>query len=388
MRQKKELKIALVHDFLVEFGGAERVLKSLAEMFPEAPIYTVLCDREKFPDWLKNRKVETSFLQKWPKFFCKRRKWLLPFLPVVPETFNLRDFDLIISSSGAWSKGIVTRLNTIHISYLHSPMRFAWDMNGEYLKEQIKCRALNFFTRLVLNYVRVWDFAAADRPEYLIANSQYTRGRIKKYYNRDANVIYPPVSDSMRNCELNLNLPACRQAGEQNQNAKYFLVVSRLSAYKKIDMIIEAFNKLELPLVIVGTGEQEKYLKSIAGEKIRFLGFQPDESLAEIYAGARCFVFANIDDFGIAPVEAMAHGVPVLGIGRGGMKEIILEGKTGEFFDSATPEVIADGVRRLRENENSYDKEIIKARAGEFSEERFKREMGEFIDNVYANHWQ
>jgi glycosyltransferase involved in cell wall biosynthesis len=381
MLETKDLKIALVHDFLVEFGGAERVLKALAEMFPEAPIYTMLAEKANFPAWLENRKIETSFLQKWPKFLRRRKKWLLPLLPVAPETFNLREYDLVISSSGAWSKGIVTRLDTIHISYLHSPMRFVWDMNGEYLEEQRKGRALNFFMRLILNYIRVWDFAAADRPEYLVANSYYTKDRIKKYYNREANVIYPPASKPIRNY-----LPTGRQAKQdtnlrKTQDTGYFLVVSRLSAYKNINVIIEAFNKLELPLVIVGKGEQEKYLRSIAGKNIKFLGFQPDEELAEIYAGARCFIFANVDDFGIAPVEAMNFGVPVLGIRKGGMKEIIIEGKTGEFFDCATPEVIADGVRRLRENEHSYDKEVIKAQAREFSEERFKKEFLAFIED-------
>ncbi len=379
MPQPKELKIALVHDFLIEFGGAERVLKVLCEMFPEAPIYTLLAEKENFPGWLKNRKIETSFLQKWPAFLRKRKKWLLPFLPVAPETFNLRDFDLVISSSGAWSKGIVTRLNTVHISYLHSPMRFVWDMNGEYLKDQKKGRAMNFFTRLILNYIRVWDFAAADRPEFLIANSRYTKDRIKKYYNRESTVIYPPVHIATQSV---MGRPAVETA------QKYFLVVSRLSAYKKIDVIVEAFNKLELPLVVVGTGEQEKYLKSIANKNIKFLGFQSDEKLAKIYAGARAFVFSAIDDFGIAPVEAMQEGVPVLALKKGGMKEIVIEGKTGEFFEAATPEVIADGVRRLRENEASYDIEAIKARAKEFSEERFKKEMGEFIENVYANYRQ
>jgi glycosyltransferase involved in cell wall biosynthesis len=372
MLNKKDLKIAIVHDFLVEFGGAERVLNVLCEMFPEAPIYTILAEKENFPAWLKDRKIETSFLQRWPKFLLRRKKWLLPFLPIAPETFNLREFDLIISSSGAWSKGVVTRLDTIHISYLHSPMRFAWDMHDEYLRGQKRGKMVNLFTRLVLNYIRLWDFVATDRPEYLIANSQYTKGRIKKYYRREAIVIYPPV---------HIATQSVSGRSDEETGRKYFLVVSRLSAYKNIDVIIEAFNKLELPLVIVGKGEQEKYLKSIAKKNIQFLGFQPDENLPKIYAGARAFVFSNVDDFGIAPVEAMLCGVPVLGIRRGGIEEIIQEGKTGEFFDAATPEVIADGVRRLRENEHGYDREMIRARAREFGEERFKKELKEFIES-------
>jgi glycosyltransferase involved in cell wall biosynthesis len=379
MQEKKELKIALVHDFLVEFGGAERVLRVLSEMFPKAPIYTLVYDRKNFPGWMRSRKVETSFLQKWPKFFHKRKKWLLPFLPVAPETFNLRNFDLVISSSGAWSKGIVTRLDTIHVAYLHSPMRFAWDMHGEYLQQQKKGWLVNFFSWFILNYIRLWDFEAANRPDYLIANSEYTKKRIRKYYNREASVIYPPVS-ALRGQDSKgvVALP-------DSLDKKYFLVVSRLSPYKKIDIVIEAFNKLELPLIVVGTGEQEKYLKSIAEKNIKFLGFLSEEKLSKIYAGARAFIFPSLDDFGIAPVEAMLWGVPVLGIRSGGLKEILLEGETGEFFDFATAELVADGVRRFLENENQYDEKLIKARAAEFSEEKFKKKLMDFIENIYEN---
>ena len=367
---KKELKVALVHDFLTDFGGAERVLHVLAEMFPEAPIYTLLYDQKKAPKWLEGREVHTSFLQKWPAFLRKRKKWLLPVLPVAPETFNLRDFDLVISSSGAWSKGIVTRLNTMHIAYLHSPMRFVWDANNEYLREQKKNSFINFFAGFIKNKIRIWDYVATERPDYLIANSQYTKERIKKYYGQESAVIYPPVS-MVQTAEV-----------ITTKQKNYFLVVSRLSPYKKIDVIIEAFNKLELPLVIVGTGTHEKYLKSIANKNIKFLGFQSDEKLGEIYALARCFVFASTDDFGIAPVEAMLAGVPVLAVRKGGVREVIVEGETGEFFDTATTEVISDGVRRFLENEKNYDREVIKKRAAEFSEERFKKEIGEFIENI------
>ncbi len=369
---RKKLKIALVHDFLVDFGGAERVLRALTEMFPDAPIYSLLYDKEKAPEWLKSKKIHTSFLQKFPKFLRKRKKWLLLFLPVAPETFDLRDFDLVISSSGAWSKGVITRLDTIHIAYLHSPMRFVWDMNGEYLRQQKKGGIINFFTRAVLNYVRVWDKVAADRPEYIISNSKYTQERIKKYYGRESKVIYPPASlrESVAGGSANI------------KEKKYFLVVSRLSPYKKVDAVIEAFNKLKLQLVVVGEGGQEKYLKSIAGKTIKFLGFQLDEKLPEIYAGARAFIFPCVDDFGIAPVEAMAHGVPVLGIRKGGILETVIEGKTGEFFDGATPESIAESVKKFLEKEKQYDKEVIKNRTGEFSGERFKKEFNEYLLNL------
>ena len=378
MLEIKDLKIALVHDFLVEFGGAERVLCTLSEMFPEAPIYTLLAEKENFPAWLKGKKIETSFLQKWPKFLRRRKKWLLPLLPVAPETFDLREFDLVISSSGAWSKGIVTRLNTVHISYLHSPMRFVWDSSSSYLREQKKNSFVNFFVDLFKNYLRVWDRAASDRPDHLIVNSNYTKERVQKYYGREAQIIYPPARNATHSVAGG---PAVK-----NLPKDYFLIVSRLAPYKKVDVAIEAFNKLELPLVIVGTGTEEKYLKSIAGKNIHFFGFVSEEKLAAIYADACGFIFPAIDDFGIAPVEAMTQGVPVLAIRKGGAKEIVKEGVTGEFFDAVTPEVLSDGVRRFKENRGNYDAEIIKMRAREFSEERFKKEMLEFIENVYANH--
>lgn len=369
--QNNNIKVALVHDFLTQYGGAERVLEVLCEMFPEAPIYTLLYDKEKIRGKFADKIIIPSFLQKFPKFLRKRYKYLLPLMPTAPETFDLRDFDLVISSSGAWSKGIVTRLNTVHISYIHSPMRFVWDSNEEYLKEQGKCAYINIFSRIIMNYIRTWDKVAADRPDYLIANSKYTQARIKKYYGRESMVIYPPV---VIRGETSNELAVSPRIGE------YFLIVSRLSPYKKISAVIESFNKLELPLVVIGEGQQEKYLKKIAGKNIKFLGWQSDDNIKEYYQNARAFVFAGVDDFGIAPVEAMFYGIPVLAIRAGGAREIVLEGKTGEFFDAPTPEVIADGVRRLMENEKNYDKQAIINRANEFNKERFKKELIDYIN--------
>ncbi len=393
----KDLKVALVHDFLDQYGGAERVLEVLAEMFPKAPIFTLLYDKEKMSaqggpalSWL-NREIHTSFLQKFPKFWRQRKKWLLPFMPTAPETFNLRDFDLIITSSGAWSKGIVTRLNTVHISYLHSPMRFVWDSNEEYLQEKEGSKKIGFLARIILNYIRVWDKVAADRPDYLISNSIHTKRRVKKYYGRESQVIYPPVNTQHVTCNTqhnkNPSLTLPLEKGENTTNyqlptTNYFLVVSRLSAYKKIDKIIEAFNKLELPLLIVGEGAEEKNLKVIAEKNISFLGFQNEADLQKIYAGARAFIFANEDDFGIAPVEAMSCGVPVLALRKGGVLETVIEGKTGEFFNSNEPEIIADSVRRFIEKESNYDRETIKKRANEFSRKIFVENLEGFINKI------
>ncbi|HRY82328.1 MAG TPA: glycosyltransferase [Candidatus Moranbacteria bacterium] len=370
---KDDIKIALVHDFLNQYGGAEKVLEVLAEMFPEAPIYTLLYDREKMREKFKGKEIRTSFLQRLPRFLRKRYKYFLPFLPTAPESFDLRDFDLVISSSGAWSKGIVTRLDTIHIAYIHSPMRFVWDYNEKYLRDERK-EKFGFLIRPVLSYFRLWDKLASDRPDYLIANSKYTQSRIKKYYRRESEVIYPPV-----------NQESGIMNHESGNDKKYFLIVSRLSAYKKIDKAIEAFNKLELPLVIVGTGKEEKRLKKIAGKTIEFLGYQKEEDLPEIYKNARAFIFPGVDDFGIAPVEAMMHGIPVIAIKDGGAVEIVEENRTGEFFESAMPEVIADAVRRFCENEKKYEREYIIKSVERFGKERFIREFEDYIKKVMYN---
>jgi len=373
MLENKKIKVALVHDFLVDFGGAERVLEVLAEMYPEAPIYTLLYDKHKMRGQFLGREIHTSFLQKFPKFLRKRKKWLLPFFMVAPETFDLRNFDLVISSSGAWSKGIVTRLNTQHIAYIHSPMRFVWDYSEQYLKDNRK-EKFGFCIRPLLNYVRVWDRLAADRPDHMISNSKYTQKRVQKYYGRESVVIYPPVEMS--------SVISQQSSDDRLLMTDYFLVVSRLSPYKKVDVVVEAFNKLGLPLIVIGEGSQKEYLQKIANDNVKILGWKSDEEVAKYYAQARAFVFAGVDDFGMAPVEAMTHGVPVLAVRKGGVLEIVEEGKTGEFFDVAIAEVIADGVRRFMENEKNYDKQDIIDKAKEFSKERFVKEMGEYINHI------
>ncbi len=377
IKKSQDLKVAIIHDFLVQYGGAERVLEVLSEMFPGAPIYTLLYDKDKIGDKFAKREIRTSYLQKFPKFLKKRYRWLLPFFMIIPETFDLREFDLVISSTGAWSKGIVTRLNTIHISYLHSPMRFVWDYNEKYLKEEKKrC----FLTRILLSYVRMWDKLASERPDYLIANSKYTQERIKKYYRRESMVIYPPVYDTIIPSEIR-NFDRDSSCGAQNDN-KYFLIVSRLSPYKKVDLAVEAFNKLGLPLVIIGEGKQKKHLQKIAKDNIKILGFVDDQKLSEYYANARAFIFPADDDFGLTMVEAIGHGVPVIAYKKGGALEIVEEGKTGEFFNAQTPEVLADGVRRFIAKENDYKSEDMTNRAKEFSKERFVRELGEFMEKT------
>ena len=366
------MKIALAHDFLVAPGGAERVLNVLSEMYPEAPIYTLLYDEKKMGEAFRGKDIRPSYLQKFPKFLKEHHQWLIPFYPVICETFDLREYDMVISSSGAWSKGIVTKLNTVHVAYLHSPMRFVWDYNEKYLKEN-RSGKMGIISRFVLNYVRLWDRLAADRPDHLIANSSYTKERIEKYYRRDSQVIYPPVSmEHVANAGKMVKLKA----------ENYFLIVSRLSPYKKVDVVVEAFNKLGLPLVVIGQGKQGSYLRKIAKPNITILGWQDDVTVREYYKSAIGFIFPAVDDFGIAPVEAMLSGVPIIAYRKGGACETIIEGVTGEFFDAQAPDVLADGVRRFMLNKDKYDKDVIMKRAQEFSRERFEKEFSAYMDNV------
>ena len=425
------MKVVLVHDYLIRFGGAERVLLELCQMFPEAPIYTFLYDEQKMSFWFPSERVQTSFLQKFPKFWRARHKYLLPFLPVAAESFDLREFDLVISSSSAFAKGVVTRPKTVHISYCHNSARFLWDYSFEYLGQQNLGTWRKIIIKILMSYLRLWDRAAAQRVDYFVANSKATAARIWKYYRKEAKVIYPPVqmpewldlaSDSQKclsdeagsesgfqKCKIfpseenftrqtsslfpaksGGTLPAPRFERFESHISSpaekgYFLIVSQLTPYKKIDVAIEAFNKLALPFVIIGEGPQEAYLKKIAKSNVQFLGWQPDEVVAKYYQNCLALIFPGEDDFGMAPVEAMSYGKPVLAYKASGAMEIILPGITGEFFEAPVPEILADGVRRLRENLPRYSPLVIRKWAEKFSTERFRREMMDFIGELGYN---
>ncbi len=372
-------KIAIVHDFLTYFGGAERVLMSLHKLYPKAPIYTLLYDEKKMKRYFPEAKIRTSFINKFSKSIRKRKKYLLPFFPTAAETFDLREFDIVISSSSSFVKGIITKPKTVHICYCHTPTRFLWDWHYNYLKENKVGRLKKIFLIPLLHYLRMWDKTAAERVDYFIANSENTERRIKKFYNRESKVIYPPVDISRRGGSR----PAPTALAMTDINKNYFLIVSRLTPYKKIDIAIEAFNKLELPLVIIGDGGDRKRLEKMAENNIKFLGFQLEEKIAEYYQNCQAFIFPGEDDFGITPVEAMSFGKPVLAYRKGGALETIIEGETGEFFDDPIPEILADGVRRIKNNCDDYDVEKIKKQAEKFSEEKFEGKMREFVEKIY-----
>jgi len=300
--------------------------------------------------------VHTSFLQKFPKFIRKHYQWLLLLLPIAAETIDLRNFDIVISSSHSWVKGIITRPKTTHICYCYSPTRYLWDKSRK-----------NF----LLHYFRMWDRQASERVDQFIACSEIVQERIRKYYKRESVVIYPPCVDLSPQVE----------AGPPAQFPKeFYLIVSRFRRYKRIDLAIEAFNKLGLELIIIGTGPEKRFLQSIGKKNIKFLGWQPNEVVNKYYQNCTAFIFPSEDDFGIAPVEAMFFGKPVLAFRSGGAIETIIEGKTGEFFNYQNPAVLADGIRRLRLK--NYDSKFITAHVQKFSREKFEKEIKKYIDKV------
>lgn len=355
------MKVALVHDFLVKLGGAERVLKVLSEMFPAAPIYTLFYDEKTVGRVFPKERVICSSLQEYPKFIRNKYRFFISKFPRLMEEFDFSGFDLVISSSTAFSHGIITPLETKHICYCHSPMRYAWDWANEY-REENKLKGLKtLFYAPLMKYLREWDLIASDRPTAYIANSQNVKNRLKKYYRKDSEVIYPPVDIS----KFHTNAT----------HADYFLIVSTLTPYKKIDLAVQLFNKIGRRLVIIGEGPQRKYLESIAGDNIEFLGFKSDEAVMEYMRNCRALIFPGEEDFGITPVEAMACGKPVLAYGKGGCKESIIEGKTGEFFFEQNVESMEDGLGRLLYNERFYHPLTIHGHAKNFSREIFEKKI-------------
>jgi glycosyltransferase involved in cell wall biosynthesis len=334
-------------------------------------VYTLLADPNIVSRHFQDREVRESFLAKFPGFLRRRHRWLLPLYPAAVEAFDLRDFDLVISSSGAWSKGIVTRLHTKHVAYIHSPMRYAWDENESYLRTLGFLRPFRFFGRIFLSYLRLWDKQAAERPDALIANSEYTKERIAKYYRLPATVIYPPVPP----------LPD----GLKFERKGYFLMVSRLTEAKKISVAIEAFNKSELPLLIVGDGPMRRPLQKQAKGNIRFLGFQGEDRMPKWYGEARALVHVAEEDFGLAMAEALASGTPVIAFDRGGARELVRPGIDGELFFAQTPEILSDGIRRFIEHESLYDREEMRHMMQGFSKEIFQEKIRNAVSRAISN---
>ncbi len=359
------MKLALVHDWLKNISGAERVLIELHEIFPQAPIYTLFYDEPFVRQWLPSADIRASFLQKIP-FITKLYPLFGWLMPTAIESFDLSEFDKVLSSSVSFSKGLVLKPSTKHICYCYSPSRSLWDRHADYVRDN----ALSWPALTYQHLLRLWDRAAADRVDQYVAISKAVQSRIKKYYRRDSIIIYPPVKKLGGTLNPKLELV---------METNFYLIVSRLYKYKNIDIAIEAFNKLEYPLVIIGDGPDKERLKRLAGKNIIFLGEQDDSMLAEYYHACRAFIMPQEEDFGLTPIEAMSFGKPVVALRKGGALETIIENKTGEFFDDPIPEALADAVRRLNENYTNYNPEFIKSHASHFSADKFKEAIVQLI---------
>ncbi|MFC1645355.1 glycosyltransferase [Patescibacteria group bacterium] len=366
------MKIALVHDYLVQYGGAERVLECFCEIFPHAHIYTIVHDEKLMHGFFSDKKIHTSFLQKFP--FAKKRHRIFPMLmPLAVEQFDFSDYDVVLSDSSSYAKGIITGPDTLHVCYMHTPMRYAWDDCQKYTREFSFPDFIKKLVPFFVSYLRIWDRVSVDRIDKLIANSKFVAKRISKYYQRESTVINPPVSIDKFYIEK-----------DESKKGDYFLIVGRLLAYKRVDITIKAFNELGLPLKIIGRGPEIKRLQKIAGPNIEFLGRVEDDDLPKYYAECRGFVFPQEEDFGIVAIEAMASGIPLIAYKGGDIVENMEDGKTGVFFERQTPEGIIEAIRRF-EKEN-YDSEYIQSISKRFDRDKFKREIREYVEKELKNH--
>lgn len=360
------MKIAIVHDYLNQFGGAERVVSALHELYPDAPIYTSIYDKNKMPDNFRKMDIRTSYMQKFP-FIFKFFKYYFLFYPLAFESFDLSEYDVILSSSSAYGKGVKKRKGQVHICYCHTPMRFVWRYDDYVKRENIPSFLKDVFP-IVMGPLKKWDLETARNVDYFIANSKTVAERIKKTYGRESDIINPPVESSLF------------RPSDQVQD--YFLVLSRLNTYKRVDVVVEAFNQLDLPLKIVGGGPDKRNLERMSRPNIEFLGRISDEELAGNLAECRALVFPGEEDFGIVPLEAMASGRPVIAYRAGGAEETVVDGETGIFFDKQDVNSLVNAVKKFQFM--TFDKKKIREWAEGFDKEVFKNKMREFINTKFG----
>ncbi|MBM6717316.1 glycosyltransferase [Gemmiger formicilis] len=356
--QNNKLKVAIVHDWLVSYAGADRVVDCMHHVFPDAPIYTLVYDKDKMPAWFRDYDIRTTWIQKLP-FATKLYKKLLPLMPSAFEALDLSEYDLVLSSSSSCSKGVITRPDAVHICYCHTPIRYVWDFYYTYRANA------NPLVRAVMpgqmHKLRQWDKCAADRVDYFIANSRYIAQRIKKYYRRDSDVIYPCVHINQ---------------SPFVEKEDFYLVVGRFTWYKRIDLAVAACTKLGRRLVVIGSGDEESRLRAIAGPTVEFKGGGlSDEEVRDYYLRAKAFLFPGEEDFGITPVEAQSAGTPVLAYGRGGACETVEDGRTGLLFHAQTVDSLAECIEKFEAEGVACTKEEIRAHSLRFSEERFEAQL-------------
>ena len=364
------MRVALIHDWLNGMRGGERCLEALCEVYPEAHLYSLFHEKGKLSPTIEALPSRTSFVQRLPFVFRKYRHYL-PLFPVAIEQFDLRAYDLVVSLNHCVANGVITRPQTCHIGYTFTPMRYAWDLYQEYFGGD----RLHGFSRYIIpacmNYLRMWDIAASKRVDYFVAISEHVKKRIAKHYRRSADVIYPPVDTEFYT------------PGIAAPKDEFFLIVSAFAPYKKIEIAIEAFNRLNQPLKIIGQGQDEKHLRAIAKPNIEFLGALSDEAVRDHYRRCRALIFPGEEDFGIVPLEAQACGSPVIAYAQGGVLETTLQRETAIWFAEQTPEAIIAAVQEFEKR--SFSATVIREHACRFGKKRFQQEMQTYLAQKMAS---
>ena len=364
------MKVAVVHEWLVSHAGSEKVVEQILALYPEADLFSLV---DFLPDelreFIQHKPVTTTFIQNLPWAEGRFRQYL-PLMPLAVEQFDLADYDLVISSNHAVAKGVLTRPDQLHISYVHTPIRYAWDLQQQYLRQSNLNRGLKgAIAQAILHYLRLWDVASANRVDCYAANSHYVARRIWKTYRRRAEVIYPPVTVERFNPHV--------------QRQDFYLTVSRFVPYKRVDLTVEAFNQLGLPLVVIGEGPGWPQIKALAGANVKLLGAQSDAVVGDYMQRCKAFIFPAEEDFGITPVEAQAAGAPVVAYGKGGATETILPGETGLFFSQQSVESLAEAVQKVESGGYPFNPSRIRQNAERFSIGHFHQSFKAFVDKSW-----
>ena len=356
------MKLAIVHDWLTNMGGAEQVIINFKEIYPDAPIYTTFYNPDNLDEKLRNIDVRTSFLQRKKK--VTNHKKYFPLMPLAFENFNLNEYDVVLSSSTCCAKGVLTSPDSVHICYCNTPMRYAWEKRDDYIEGMGKLKRR--LVKILLHYMRIWDVVSANRVDYFIADSTAVQKRIKKHYKRDSVVINPPVR--------------CKLFNISETDGDYYFVVSRLVSYKRFDLAVQACSQLGKKLIVIGDGPEKEKLEKLANENVTFLGKQPDEVVKKYMAECKALLFPGEEDFGIVPVEAQASGRPVIAYGKGGVLDTVIDGKTGVLFKEQTVESLKEAICKFETMQ--FDKKTIREHALEFDEAVFQRKIKEYIEKV------
>lgn len=363
------MNIALVHDWCTGMRGGEKCLEVLCEMFPDAPVYTLLHNEGTMSPLIERHRFVTSFIDRLPAKRTQYRKYL-PLFPLAISRFDMSEYDLVVSTSHAVAKGVRVRPDALHICYCHTPMRYVWEMYDDYFGKGKAGLVTRMAMKVLRPLLQRWDVSTADNVHYYIANSENVRHRIRRYYKREAEVIFPPVDTDRFQCSM--------------QDEGFHLIVSALVPYKRVDLAVEAFNVSGKRLVIAGTGPESAKLRAMAGPNIEFLGWQSDEQLAQLYARCTALIFPGVEDFGIVPLEAQASGKPVIAFRQGGALETIVEGVTGVFFDRQTAESLQEGVTACAAVR--FDPGVIRTHAERFSRANYRRNMDRSIQDKVRQH--